>query len=211
MALIVLEFASGKSEEFVSDDNAPNYRGQKNSSRVLNRMPSKKNPRQQSDPKASRPYMPGYGVLGPKSGRGLLPWKWARKKFSEARNYWVGTTRPNGSPHMMPIWGVMMDDVFYFSTEQNSQKARNLQSNPKCVVSIGRQDNEEAIIVEGVAEKVTEKTLLTRFKEAYQAKYKWDMSAFNEPLYAGRPTTAFAFSAYGDFVGTATRWKFSEV
>ncbi len=109
----------------------------------------------------------------------------------------------------MPVWGVVMDDVFYFSTGNNSRKARNLQSNPSCVVGIGRQDNEEAIIVEGVAEKVSKKPLLKRFKEAYQAKYKWDMSTFNEPFYAVRPTAAFAFSAYGDFVGTATRWKFS--
>lgn len=110
---------------------------------------------------------------------------------------------------MMPVWGVLMDDVFYFSTGENSRKAHNLQSNPNCVVSVENQDNEEAIILEGVAKKVSEEKLLKSFKEAYQTKYKWDMSAFNEPIYAVRPSIAFAFSAYGDFVGTATRWEFS--
>ncbi len=173
-------------------------------------MPRKKNSQVSFTPKASRPHMPGYGILGPEMGRGLLPWDWARKKFSKARNYWVGTTRPNGSPHIMPVWGVMMDDVFYFSTGKKSRKARNLQSNPKCVVGIGGQENEEAIIIEGVAEKVSGKTLLKRFNDTYQAKYKWDMSEFNEPFYAVRPRLAFAFSAYGDFVGTATRWRFGD-
>jgi general stress protein 26 len=121
----------------------------------------------------------------------------------------LGTTRPNRSPHMMPVWGVLMDNVFYFSSGEKSRKARNLRSNPKCVVSIENQDNKEAIILEGAAEKVSEKTLAKRFKEAYQAKYKYDMSAFNEPIYAVRPRVVFAFSAYGDFGGTATRWKFT--
>lgn len=172
-------------------------------------MSGKKSLGRPSDPKVSRPHMPGYGILGPKNGKGLLPWKWARKKFSEARNYMLGTTRPDGTPHIMPVWGVWMDELFYFSTGENSRKAHNLQSNPKCALGIGNQDNEESIILEGIAEKVSEKRLLNRFKEAYQSKYKYDMSAFNEPVYTVHPSTAFAFSALGDFVGTATRWKFS--
>ncbi len=109
--------------------------------------------------------MPGYGILGPNSGRGLVPWKWARKKFSEARNYMLGTTSPNGAPHMMPVWGIVMNDVFYLSTGKNSRKARNFQSNPKCVVGVESQDKEEAIIMEGIAEGVSDKTFLKRFKE----------------------------------------------
>ncbi len=125
----------------------------------------RKNTRGPSNPKSSRPYMPGYGILGPNSGRGLVPWKWARKKFSEARNYMLGTTSPNGAPHMMPVWGIVMNDVFYLSTGKNSRKARNFQSNPKCVVGVESQDKEEAIIMEGIAEGVSDKTFLKRFKE----------------------------------------------
>jgi len=28
------------------------------------------------EPKASRPHMPGYGILDANSGNGLLPWSW---------------------------------------------------------------------------------------------------------------------------------------
>ncbi len=111
---------------------------------------------------------------------------------------------------MMPVWGVLMDDVFYFSTGKNSRKALNLKSNPKCVVGVGSQVKEEAIIMEGKAEGVSDKALLKRFIETYETKYHFDMSSFNEPFYRVRPSKAFAFSAYGDFVGTATRWKFSD-
>jgi len=38
-------------------------------------------------PQVSRPYMPGYGILDPDQGSGLLPWSWAAERMSSARNY----------------------------------------------------------------------------------------------------------------------------
>ncbi len=58
------------------------------------------------EPQASRPYMPGYGVLGPREGTGLLPWKWAEERLTDSRNCWVVTVWPDGRPHAMPVWGV---------------------------------------------------------------------------------------------------------
>ena len=60
--------------------------------------------------------MPGYGV--PKSSKGLLPWKWAQDRLVKSRQYWIATTRPDGSPHVMPVWGLWLDSVFYFSVHQ---------------------------------------------------------------------------------------------
>src|ERR1700720_4522180 len=90
--------------------------------------------RTMSEPKASRPHMPGYGILDADKGKGLLPWTWAVERLSKARNYWVATTRPDGNPHAMPVWGVWIDDAFHFSTGTQSRKARNLVHNPNCVV-----------------------------------------------------------------------------
>ena len=56
-----------------------------------------------TQPKASRPHMPGYGILDANSGKGLLPWSWATERLAKARNYWVATTRPDGNPHAMPV------------------------------------------------------------------------------------------------------------
>lgn len=57
-------------------------------------------------PVASRPYMPGYGTKPATEGSGLLPWEWAEEGLSAARNYWVATVGPDGSPHSTPVWGV---------------------------------------------------------------------------------------------------------
>lgn len=81
-------------------------------------------------PRASRPHMPGYGILAADQGSGLLPWSWASERLAEAHNYFVATTRPDGRPHVMPVWGLWLDDTFYFSTGRESRKARNLEGNP---------------------------------------------------------------------------------
>lgn len=167
-------------------------------------------PPRSKGPKASRPYMPGYGILDAKSGSGLLPWSVAVERLTTARNYWIATTRPDGLPHAMPVWGVWLEDRFCFSTGQQSRKARNLAANPRCVVCA--EPGNRAIIVEGVAELVTDPSLLKLFGVAYQAKYEWDMEGFAEPIYVVRPVVAFAFTSdESEFTGSATRWQFDDV
>src|SRR5262245_1171592 len=86
---------------------------------------------------ATRPAVPGYEFSTEKTG--LLPWKWAVKRLKKSRQYWIATTRPDGSPHLMIIWGLWLEDSFWFSTGAKSRKARNMAENPRCVVGkIGR-------------------------------------------------------------------------
>ncbi len=50
--------------------------------------------------------------------------------------------------------GLWLADAFYFSTDKNSRKARNLAENPHCVIA--SENPAEAVIVEGVVESVTD-------------------------------------------------------
>ena len=59
--------------------------------------------RAKSEPKASRPHMPGYGL--PKTTKGLLPWKWAEQRLQKSHNYWITTVRSDGASHTMVVWG----------------------------------------------------------------------------------------------------------
>ena len=33
--------------------------------------------------------------------------------MSKAHNYWVSTTRPDGRPHVMPVWGVWIEEILF--------------------------------------------------------------------------------------------------
>ena len=162
---------------------------------------------QPSLPKASRPYMPGDGVLPADQGKGLLPWNWAVEHLQAARTYFVSTVQADGQPHTMPVWGAWLDEGFCFITGKHSRKARNLEANPRCTVTVER--NEETVVVEGTAAMHSDPDLLQRFKAVYSPKYEWDMQGFEEPIWVVKPHKVFAFIASGDdFAGTATRWIF---
>lgn len=147
--------------------------------------------------------MPGYGVLDAAHGAGLLHWKRIREQMTRARNYWVATTRADGRPHCVPVWGIWFEEIFYFATGATSQKARNLAANPAIAVHL--ESGDEVTILEGVAESITDADLRMRLDHAYYAKYQTHLD--DNPVFAVRPRVAFAWQEH-DFPGSATRWKF---
>jgi PPOX class probable F420-dependent enzyme len=149
--------------------------------------------------------MPGYGLVAEKEGEGLLPWSWAVDRLTAARNYFIATTRPDGRPHVMVVWGLWLDDAFYFSTGRGSRKARNLAANPACVIC--PEDGEEAVLVEGTAAELTDPAILEQFAHAYQQKYAWDVSGNREPVYVVRPRVVYG-QIEKTFTKSATRWQF---
>ena len=164
-------------------------------------------------PRASRPFMPGYGILDANSGRGLLPWDWAVERLVVSRNYWVATTWPDGRPHCVPVWGVWLGDEFYFSSGERSRKARNLAVNPRCVIC--PENGNEAISLEGVAETVSDPATILKFIEAYNPKYNWDLTPETVRalglVFAVRPRKVIGIDASPEeFQGSATRWEFDE-
>lgn len=155
------------------------------------------------NPKSSRPHMPGYGL--PSGTKGLLPWSWAEQRLKKSHNYWISTSWPDGTPHLMIVWGLWLDGAFYFSSGANSRKAKNLAHNPHCV--IGTEMAHEAVIVEGEASRI-EGQAKTPIYMPYEKKYKFDMSEFREePIYKVKPSVAFGL-AEKKTLKSATRWKF---
>jgi len=163
-------------------------------------------------PKATRPYIPGYGL--PKSAKGLLPWKWAEDRLKKSRQYWVATTRPDGRPHVMVIWGLWMGRLLYFSTGAKSRKAQNLAKNPHCTICTDRAD--EAVILEAVVETERQGETIRNFIPLYEKKYKWKLGQIEEnlitlkdPLFYLRPKIAFGLWEK-KFDTSATKWIFEQ-
>ncbi len=156
-----------------------------------------------AQPRASRPYMPGYGL--PEDTKGLLPWRWAAGQLTRSHNYWLVTARTTGAPHAMPLWGVWLQDRFWFSTGARSRKARNLAANPKCVVCTEHAD--KAVILEGKAQRIQPPAIPRQVAAAYKAKYGWKLDPKLGPVFAVQPRVAFGL-VERDMMSTATRWHF---
>jgi hypothetical protein len=162
-----------------------------------------------SGPRIERPDIPGYGV--PATLAGALPWSWARERLESALEYWVATTRPDGGPHLMPLWVAWVDEAGWFEGGLQTRRARNLERNPGCVIGIN--DGVESVIVEGMAERVTEiepalvERILAGFEKYATARdYRADPASWRTGgLWRVRPVVAFGWGLYPDEV---TRWRF---
>jgi hypothetical protein len=164
-------------------------------------MPALK--RKKRQPRTERPQIPDYGISQSKTG--MLPWKWAEKSLTASREYWIITVRSDGRPHAMIIWGLWFDGAFWFGTGSKTQKARNLAKNPNCIV--GTQKAAEAVILEGVAELITDRAIAKKLGPASLRKYGMSGGDGSEPLYRVRPSRAFGLIEK-NFPKTATRWMF---
>ena len=162
------------------------------------------------DPESGQPRMFG-GHLEPVR----LPWKWAAERLTRARNYWIATTRPDGQPHSRPVWGIWLDDTFYFST--GSLAASNLVTRPAITVHL--ESGSQVVIIEGVAEPVSDIVLVEQVVSLYNQKYNWNVDPYNlpGPFYAVRPQVAFGWhfdeselNPESTGLGTATRWRFKQ-
>jgi nitroimidazol reductase NimA-like FMN-containing flavoprotein (pyridoxamine 5'-phosphate oxidase superfamily) len=158
-----------------------------------------------SQPRADRPFAPGYGIVGAEDGAGLLPWTWVARKMNGCRTFWLATIHAaQARPHVMPVWGVWVDEAFFFSTGRKSRKGQNIAANPAC--TIANDDGEEAVIVEGEAKQIDDPGELERVASAYMKKYKMDPRGMGEPIFKLAPKKVFAFIEKS-FPKSATRWK----
>src|SRR5213594_2605111 len=162
--------------------------------------------RSKPGPISGRPYMPGYGMMFDKK-RKSLPWAWAVDKLTESHNYWLISTRLDGSPHAMPIWGIWVRNSFFFSTGVKSSKSKNLRANPKCIVC--PEGAADGVILEGVAGICSDRDLLRQCTVAYKKKYRWDLKGTKDPIYRVVPRVAFGISENPSRVkGNRMRWSF---
>lgn len=158
------------------------------------------------EPIAERPgFVPGYGILPPDQGKGLMRWSDAVAKLQAARNYWVSTTRADGRPHVAPVWGVWLDGALLFGTDDRSVKGKNIARNPEVVVHL--ESGDDVVIIEGVATMVFDETTMRTYAEVYERKYAFRPEAAPGTAYAVRPRVAFSWTEQ-EFPGTATRFRF---
>jgi PPOX class probable F420-dependent enzyme len=48
----------------------------------------------------------------------------------------VATTRSDGSPHVVPVWFIVVDGAILFTCAEDSVKARNLARDPRAAASV---------------------------------------------------------------------------
>ncbi len=99
------------------------------------------------------------------------------ERLEREANIWLATTRPDGRPHLVPIWFVWHDQKIYILTTLSTVKARNLLANPRASVAL--ESGSQPVIAECTAQLV-EKPYPDELSAAFQRKYNWDISRDGE-------------------------------
>ena len=157
-----------------------------------------------SDPRVDRPQGPSDYGFGRATGP-LLSWEEVERRLREARNYWLATTRPDGRPHVTPLWGVWVEGALYVSGAPTTRWARNLAANP--AISAHLESGDEVVIVEGRTEDVvTDAALGERIVAAWNAKYgRLAPEPATDGIFQLRPRTVRAWTDIEGF-SDAARW-----
>jgi hypothetical protein len=159
----------------------------------------------QTEPEASWPEAPPSYGFGKNAAR-MLPWSHAVERLERARYYWLATTRPDGRPHVTPVWGVWVEGALYFDGLPTTRWARNLATNP--ALSVHLDNGDDVVILEGVVEELsTDPELGSRIVAAWNRKYG---RLHPDPTGSGilrlRPRAARAWS--NESLEDGTRWSF---
>jgi hypothetical protein len=139
----------------------------------------------------------------------MVDWSASVERLRQAEAYWLATTRPDGSPHVVPVWGVLVDhDLFLETGAENTAKVRHIARNPAVAVHLDGVN--DALIVHGrVVPCRPTAELATALVSAFTAKYHgyepgphdWD----EHGLHRLEPEVMLAWRD----MPTATRWRFA--
>ena len=173
------------------------------------------------------------GEAMPRKGRGTaatgeagssrpLRWEDATQRLTTGGWFWLVTVRPDGAPHVMPVFAVWSDPALFVCSKDTARKSRNLEADGRCVVTTDSGDLH--LIVEGTARRVDDEATLRRASDAFNAIYDWPTRVsggkldadYGAPTSGGppynvyeiTPTKAFALPTDGETT-TPTRWRFT--
>lgn len=94
-------------------------------------------------------------------------------RLSSERTVWMATTRPDGRPHLAPVWFVYTDARIWIGTGQGSVRVANLRADPRAAISL--EDGDAPIVVEGTV-AIHERERPPAVATAFAEKYGWDIT-----------------------------------
>lgn len=117
---------------------------------------------------------------------------------------WLSSIRPDGRPHVVPVWFTWDGTTFDLYSKPNAQKVRNVRAHPEVMLAVGRPEAEwDVELIEGTASVVDEPTathvtdqLFDKYA-ALMARAELDRSTFVDTYSQPVHITPTRFVGYG--------------
>jgi len=104
-------------------------------------------------------------------GATARPWSEVDEVLTVSEMFWLSTTRRDGRPHVTPLPAIWLDGALHICTGDQEQKSRNLEADPRCVLTTGTNQLHAGldVVVEGVAIRVTDRPTLERLAALWKS------------------------------------------
>lgn len=104
-----------------------------------------------------------------------LPTDLVQERLRTEPNIWLSTTRPDGRPHLTPVWFVWTLERLWVGTTPGAVKVRNLAANP--AVALALESGNQPVVAEGTAVlHAGAASLPIAVVEAFRRKYDWALA-----------------------------------
>ena len=146
----------------------------------------------------------GYGA-----NASTMTWADVSAQLAAAHQYWVATNRPGGSPHLVPVDGLWVDDILYYGGLPTTFHVRAALADPH--VTIHLPDPWKVVVVEGEVRLAKPSAdLAQQLGDLANVKYAhygitFDATSYSDP-FAFHPRRVLAWSS---FPSDATRFTFA--
>jgi hypothetical protein len=152
----------------------------------------------------------GYGV---ETATAFVAWEEVVARLSDSKHYWLATTRPDGPPHVVPRWGVWLDERFWYDGSPETLHVRNLEVDSRCTLTL--ESGQQVVIVEGkslrpdaIGDDLGER-LAAEYSRKYAPEYRPSPDQWSGELAGGMrylaPEKVLAWNA---FPTDLTRFRF---
>jgi uncharacterized protein len=87
----------------------------------------------------------------------------------------VATVSPSNTPHIVPVSYIFEEGDFYFATDYNTRKYKNLKQNPNVALAIDVYSsiNNRAIIIHGKANFIEHGRKFQKLYKTFHRKFEW--------------------------------------
>ena len=83
---------------------------------------------------------------------------------------WLSSVRPDGRPHLVPVWFLWDGATILIFSQPNNQKIRNIRHSPNVTLALDSVGGDDVVIIEGRAELIDDPDVNVTLT-AYAKKY----------------------------------------
>ena len=145
------------------------------------------------------------------------PWRDVAAVLQASEMFWLSTVRADGRPHVTPLPAIWDGGALHFCSGAHEQKSRNLESEPRCVLTTGTNALHSGldVVVEGTAVRVTDQARLRRLAQLWKSELDWTFEVGDQEFRDGDGRHGLVFAvapakvlAFGKDPYTQTRYRF---